>query len=107
MVSIFALLFLVVAEKGLSSSIQAHDTEIGAISINPEGTLIASASQKGTVIKIFSSDGGELLQNLRRGSKGATITSIVFHPSLNIIACTSDRESIHLFEINKAIEKCI
>lgn len=59
------------------------------------------------MIKIFSADGGELLQNLRRGSKGATITSIVFHPSLNIIACTSDRESIHLFEINKAIEKCI
>jgi WD40 repeat protein len=69
--------------------------------------LIASASQKGTVIKIFSADGGELLQNLRRGSKGATITSIVFHPSLHIIACTSDRSSIHLFEIKKSIEKCI
>ena len=47
------------------------------------------------------------MQNLRRGSKGATITSIVFHPSLHIIACTSDRSSIHLFEIKKSIEKCI
>ena len=95
------------AEKSLSSSIQAHDAELGALSVNPDGTLIASASQKGTVIKIFSADGGETLQHLRRGSGTATITSIVFHPSLHIVACTSDRSSIHLFEIKHSVEQCI
>lgn len=75
--------------------------------MNPEGTLIAAASVKGTVIKIFSADGGELLQHLRRGSKATHITSIVFHPTLHLLACTSDRDSIHLFEIKKAIDKCI
>lgn len=45
----------------MSSVIQAHESELGAISVNPDGTLIASASQKGTVIKIFSADGGETL----------------------------------------------
>jgi WD40 repeat protein len=96
-----------VAEKSLSSSIQAHDTELGAISVNPEGTLIASASQKGTIIRIFSADGGEKLQELRRGSDSAIISSIVFHPTLHLIAVTSDKSSIHLFEIKKSIEKCI
>lgn len=42
---------------------------------------------------------------MRRGSGKALITSIVFHPSNNLIACTSNRTSIHLFEIKKSIEK--
>jgi autophagy-related protein 18 len=57
----------------MNSVIQAHETDLGALSVNPDGTLIASASQKGTVIKIFSADGGETLQTLRRGSGSAVI----------------------------------
>ena len=57
----------------MGSMIQAHETELGALSVNPDGTLIASASQRGTVIKIFSADGGEILQTLRRGSGNAVI----------------------------------
>lgn len=77
------------------------------MTVNSEGTLIASASVKGTLIKIFSAEEGELLQELRRGAGKAIITSIVFHPTMNLIACTSNRTSIHLFEIKKSIEKCI
>jgi WD repeat-containing protein 45 len=75
--------------------------------VNPEGTLIASASTKGTIIRIFSAEEGDLLQELRRGSGKALITSIIFHPTLNMIACTSNRSSVHLFEIKKSIEKCV
>lgn len=35
---------LLVAEKSINSQIQAHESELGALSVNPEGTLIASAS---------------------------------------------------------------
>lgn len=62
-----------VAENSMNSMIQAHQTELGALSVNPDGTLIASASQQGTVIKIFSADGGEILQSLRRGAGNAII----------------------------------
>ena len=54
-------IFATVAENSMNSVIQAHETELGALSVNPDGTLIASASQRGTVIKIFSADGGETL----------------------------------------------
>ncbi len=87
--------------------ISAHESEVGALTLNSQGTLIATASIKGTIIKIFSSEEGTLLQELRRGASKAFITSITFHPYLNLIACTSDRSSIHLFEIKKSIEKCI
>ena len=92
------------SEKSTELKIVAHDTEVGAIALNSEGTLIASASIKGTVIRIFGTEEGEPLQELRRGSGKAFITSIVFHPTLNLIACTSNRTSIHLFEIKKSID---
>ena len=44
---------------------------------------------------------------MRRGSGNATILDIVFHPSLHILACTSNKSSIHIFEIKESIEKCI
>jgi autophagy-related protein 18 len=75
--------------------------------LNSEGTLLASASIKGTVIRIFGTEEGEPLQELRRGSGKAFITSIVFHPSLNLIACTSNRTSIHLFEIKKSMDNSV
>ena len=35
------------------------------------------------------------------------ITELVFHPTLYLIACTSNKSSIHLFEIKKSVQKCI
>jgi WD40 repeat protein len=96
-----------VVDKSIESLIQAHESDIGALAVNSEGTLIATGSMKGTIIRIFSSEEGQLLQELRRGSGKAVITSINFHPTMNMIACTSNRSSIHLFEIKKSVEKCI
>lgn len=75
--------------------------------MNPEGTLICTASIKGTKLLVFSADSGENLQVLRRGSQNATITSIVFHPSLNMLACCSSKASIHLFSTKASVDKCI
>ena len=98
---------MLVVDKSIENTINAHDSDIGALALNSQGTLIATASIKGTVIKIFSSEEGTALQELRRGASKAFITSITFHPTMNMLACTSDRSSIHLFEIKKSIEKCI
>ena len=48
-------------ETSIGNVIQAHETDLGAISVNSDGTLIASASCRGTVIKIFNAIGGETL----------------------------------------------
>jgi WD40 repeat protein len=96
-----------VVDKSIESIILAHESDVGALAVNGEGTLIATASIRGTIIRIFSAEEGVLLQELRRGSGKAFITSLNFHPSMNMIACTSNRSSIHLFEIKKSVEKCI
>ena len=91
-----------VTDKGLHIKVNAHESEVGVLAVNNEGTLVASASVKGTIIRIFSAEDGKCLQELRRGSGKAIITSIVFHPTLHLIACTSNRSSIHLFEIHRS-----
>jgi len=88
-----------VKEKGIENIFTAHETEIGALSVNLEGTLIASASVKGTLIRIISVESGEQLQELRRGAGKAMINQILFHPTINLIACWSDKTSVHIFEL--------
>mmetsp|Transcript_24732 Transcript_24732/g.28426 ORF Transcript_24732/g.28426 Transcript_24732/m.28426 type:complete len:83 (+) Transcript_24732:202-450(+) len=75
-----------VMEKSIENIITAHESEIGALGVNPEGTLIASASTKGTLIRILSVEGGEQLQEFRRGTWKAVIYNLIFHPTMNLLA---------------------
>jgi WD40 repeat protein len=56
---------LIVLDRTIENIIPSHGTEIQAIAVNPDGTLICSTSEKGTIIRVFSAEGGELLQELR------------------------------------------
>ena len=44
---------------------------------------------------------------MKRGNSKAEINGILFHPTRYILACTSSKTSIHIFEIKKAVEKCV
>lgn len=98
---------MLVSEKSIMTSIEAHESEVAYITVNPEGTLIATASIKGTKLKVFSADNGQTLQVLRRGTSNVLITSIVFHPTLNLLACCSVKSSIHIFSTSESVNKCI
>ena len=58
---LFLTSFFLVVDKSIDLVIPAHDTEVGAMAVNPEGTLIASASARGHIIKLYSTDGGEVV----------------------------------------------
>ena len=61
MVSFSIFIYFLVVDKSIDLTIPAHDTEIAVIAINPEGTLIATASMRCHIIKIFTSDGGDVV----------------------------------------------
>jgi hypothetical protein len=49
-------------------SFKVHDTAIANMKLNQDGTLLATASQKGTLIRVFNTWTQEQVCELRRGA---------------------------------------
>ena len=80
--------------------INAHEAKLSCISLNRDGSLLCSASEKGTILRVFRTDDGRLVQELRRGSERAEIFSISFDMSSRFLACSSDRKTVHVFVLD-------
>lgn len=80
--------------------IPAHEADLAQICLNLEGTKIATASDKGTLLRVFDTQSGQLLQELRRGADRAEIYSIAFSPQSQFIACSSDKCTVHIFTLD-------
>jgi len=65
--------------------------------------LVATASDKGTLIRIFDVETGDLRQELRRGIDRAEIYHLAFHPESKWLACSSDKGTIHIFSLERPI----
>ena len=87
-------------EKNKSIQIPAHQNALSAMCLNFAGTLLATASDRGTLIRIHSTETGQPLQELRRGREKADIDSICFDLKGGWLACSSDRSTIHIFTVN-------
>ena len=83
----------------VKKEIKAHENEIVALIINYDGSLVASASGKGTLIKIFSVKDFCLIHQLRRGTEPAEIYSLCFDFKSLYIACSSNKGTIHIFNV--------
>jgi WD40 repeat protein len=88
---------ITIYEKNHTHIIPAHQSSVSCLTLNFSGTLLATASDKGTLIRIFSTEDGTPLQEVRRGSDKAEIFSISFDKHSNYIACSSDKGTIHIF----------
>lgn len=75
----------------------AHDSALACMELNFDGSILACASDKGTLIRLFDTETFELLYELRRGIDKADIYSIAFHPTSEWIACSSDKGTIHIY----------
>ncbi|XP_013845242.1 WD repeat domain phosphoinositide-interacting protein 3 isoform X2 [Sus scrofa] len=77
--------------------IPAHEGVLSCIALNLQGTRIATASEKGTLIRIFDTSSGHLIQELRRGSQAANIYCINFNQDASLICVSSDHGTVHVF----------
>jgi autophagy-related protein 18 len=92
--------FVYDANKMESANIvTAHNSPLSCIAVNNDGTLLATASEKGTIIRVFSiPDGGKLYQ-FRRGSIPARIYSMSFNSTSTLLCVSSATETVHIFRL--------
>ena len=88
-------------EKKSSQVIKnAHKGNIIVLSINYLGNKIASASNRGTIVRLFNIENGTTIAELRRGNTEASIFSLNFSMNDNYLGLTSDHCSCHIFDLN-------
>ena len=80
--------------------IRAHKSAIHNICLNNLGTMVASASITGTIIRIHSTETTNLLYEFRRGLDKAEITSMEFSPDGNKLAVISDKYTLHIYSLD-------
>ncbi|KAF9586696.1 autophagy protein [Lunasporangiospora selenospora] len=79
--------------------VQAHKTSVSNIAINSDGTMLATASDRGTVIRIWSIPNAQRLFQFRRGTQAARIYSLSFNPVSTLLCVSSDTDTVHIFKL--------
>ncbi|XP_060522282.1 WD repeat domain phosphoinositide-interacting protein 2 isoform X2 [Cylas formicarius] len=83
--------------------IHAHDSPLAALAFSPNGLRIATASEKGTVIRVFSIGDGSKLFEFRRGVKRCVAMScLAFSMCGQFLSSSSNTETIHVFKLEES-----
>lgn len=99
------ILDLANCEPGASSSpvyVNAHENEIAYLAMNQQSTLLATASQKGTLIRVFDTTSPYRvfqIVELRRGADVATLYCVNFSHNSEFLCASSDKGTVHIFAL--------
>jgi hypothetical protein len=88
-------------DDSVSSTVLAHANPVACLGVNLMGTMAGSASELGTVVKVYNTLNGEVLLELRRGSVGTQISSIVFRKDNRFLVVGSASPTVHVFRLEK------
>lgn len=83
--------------------IAAHKNSIAIAAFNLNGSLLATASEKGTVIRVYSIPDCQCRFEFRRGTFPAKICGLFFNNNASFLCVTSDSETIHIFKLDSSI----
>ncbi|KAI0106963.1 protein-vacuolar targeting protein Atg18 [Nemania sp. FL0031] len=81
--------------------VEAHRSPLSCIALNNDGTLLATASETGTIIRVFSVPGGQKLYQFRRGTYPSTIYSMSFNMASSLLCVSSTSDTIHIFRLQQ------
>lgn len=88
-----------------------HRGNISCLAINQDGTLISTASDKGTIIRVYNTGVSQpdsnqfngktpLYCEFRRGNRPCNLYQLTFNAKSTLIGCVGDSGTIHIFKLN-------
>ncbi|KAK7507230.1 hypothetical protein BaRGS_00001165 [Batillaria attramentaria] len=77
--------------------IAAHEANLSCMALSLTGQRLATASEKGTLIRVFDTQSGLQLHELRRGANSANIYCINFSHDSSLLCVASDHGTVHIF----------
>ncbi|CAF9917854.1 autophagy protein [Imshaugia aleurites] len=79
--------------------VEAHRSPLSFITVNDAGTLLATASDKGTIIRVFAIPSARKLYQFRRGSMPSRIYSMSFNTTSSLLCVSSATDTVHIFKL--------
>lgn len=93
-------LFLDFLDEAKQITIRAHQSRVAMCALSNDGSHVVSASQRGTVLRVFECEQGDLLYELKRGLFPADIYCLFFHPSnANVLFASSATGTVHVYNL--------
>lgn len=90
---------LIPLPSGSKRVFRAHNTELRALALSDDGKIVATASVQGTLLRVFDTTTLDQIAEFRRGMDHAIIYSLAISPGNRFIACTSDKGTLHVFDL--------
>jgi autophagy-related protein 18 len=81
--------------------VDAHRSPLSCAIFNNEGTMLATSSDKGTIIRVFSVPDATKLYQFRRGSMPSRIYSMAFNATSTLLCVSSATETVHVFKLGQ------
>lgn len=87
------------AGSSISLAVTAHQNALTCIALSPDGSLVATASERGTLVRVFDTATGRLVREFRRGTKSVDISSVNFSQDNTLLVADSSSGTAHVFDI--------
>ena len=78
---------------------EAHEGQLRGLALTADGTKLATASEKGTVLRVWDVATAACLKEFRRGVERANITCLAWSWDHAWLCCTSDKGTAHIFSV--------
>lgn len=82
-----------------SHIIHAHQSDLNEICLSHDGTLLATTSKRGTLIRIWDTMKGDMIKEFRRGLEPVQILSLSFNSTNTYLCVSSDKGTIHIYSL--------